>query len=502
MNTKFPEKAFLLAAGLGERLWPLTSAFPKPLLPLWNRPLIDHILDLLQENGVKEVVVNTHWQKEKLKQHLEALESDLIIHLSPEENIKGTGGALAAWRDFFSDAPFWVVNGDIAAEVDLSRFRDAFCSLPDLIGSCWVTRSRGPRTVEMDYAGRITCYRSPDAGLEGTFTFCGVQLLSPEIFLYLPQSPFFSLVDVYENAMQNNHFIKGVDIDDSYWNDAGTLERYRDIHRETRHLALSGKPGGGFYNPKFDLQTGGGENFFCVGAGVTVSADVTGEDSIVSGNTVLDEHTALKNSVVLGGKLAGIVRNACCIGGEYVTEKGVLQCAEALKWKLSDSAFEFIGRRGSNRSFWRGYNSEERIVIVIDHGGRADNTRYGPHTELLKELNVPVPELFYMSDDFKVLALEDMGGVCLADKIKRTSEKTEELYRDVLKTVANFHLHVTREMDSRRNITIEPAFDADLYAWEHSLFEKYLLRSRFGYECLPDDVREELSGIAEELLRG
>ena len=197
MSNLHSRKAFLLAAGFGKRLRPLTSAAPKPLLPLWGRPLIDRIVELLKKSGVEEIVINAHWKATMLREHIDSAGYGIKVHFSPESEIRGTGGALRPWRDFFSDGPFWVVNADIAASLELSAIAGAFDSLPRLVGACWVSGNRGPRTVECDRAGRITCYRSMDPGIDGTYTFCGVQLLSPAIFDFIPDRNFSTLVEAY-----------------------------------------------------------------------------------------------------------------------------------------------------------------------------------------------------------------------------------------------------------------------------------------------------------------
>ena len=269
-----PTKALLLAAGFGKRLQPLTSAMPKPLMPLWNKALIDHVICMLRNHGVKQIVVNAHWLPVMLEEHLKSTDYGVDIQISHEKEILGTGGALAPWRDFFSDAPFWVVNGDIAASFDMNLLIQAFDSMPRLAGACWVTDRKGPRTVELDYAGRITCYRSPAPGIDGTYTFCGAQLLSPVIFDYIENNTFSTLVDAYEKAMFDNLFIKGVNIPESYWNDAGTIQRYREIHMETKRLALSDKPGGELYDPQGDRLRDSRSGFFCVGFDAEVASDV------------------------------------------------------------------------------------------------------------------------------------------------------------------------------------------------------------------------------------
>jgi N-acetyl-alpha-D-muramate 1-phosphate uridylyltransferase len=108
-----PATAMLLAAGLGTRMRPLTDRTPKPMLPLGGKALIDHALDRLTAAGVTTVVVNAHWQADRLKAHLAARQA-LPPHtiLRRETALLETGGGVKAALGLLGPAPFFVVNGD------------------------------------------------------------------------------------------------------------------------------------------------------------------------------------------------------------------------------------------------------------------------------------------------------------------------------------------------------------------------------------------------------
>ncbi len=104
--------AMLLAAGLGTRMRPLTERTAKPLLPLGGRPLLDHALDRLRDAGVETVVVNAHWQADRVAAHLDARADGPRTLLRREPALLDTGGSVAAALDLLGDGPFFVVNGD------------------------------------------------------------------------------------------------------------------------------------------------------------------------------------------------------------------------------------------------------------------------------------------------------------------------------------------------------------------------------------------------------
>lgn len=109
--------AFLLAAGLGTRLRPLTLTTPKPLLPVRGVPMLDHALAHLRSHGHEQVVVNAFWLAEQIVAWAAAKSGVTVVVESP--NILGTGGGLQAARHLLAER-FVVLNGDILSDVDLT----------------------------------------------------------------------------------------------------------------------------------------------------------------------------------------------------------------------------------------------------------------------------------------------------------------------------------------------------------------------------------------------
>ncbi len=226
--------AFVLCAGLGERLRPMTLATPKPLMPIWNRPLLAHTLEVLATWGIREVYLNAHWLPEQLEAFVAAYEGPLALHLLHEPVVLGTGGALRALAPHLKGRPFWLINGDVVFDFDPAPLVEAFHASGDF-AAAWLEPKRGPRTVEPDYAGRITCWASPTPGVEHTATFTGVSLLSPKVLEFLPQEKAVcSVVEAFNAAMYAGLFVRGVTEKGAYWNDAGTPEAYLQVHREVK----------------------------------------------------------------------------------------------------------------------------------------------------------------------------------------------------------------------------------------------------------------------------
>jgi MurNAc alpha-1-phosphate uridylyltransferase len=106
------EQAFILAAGYGKRLLPLTKHYPKPLIKLKNKPLIDHLIDPLHEINIKKIFINTHYLSEKLIEHLNK-RTDYKIFISQENNgILDTGGGIKQALGSKLDQPIYIINCD------------------------------------------------------------------------------------------------------------------------------------------------------------------------------------------------------------------------------------------------------------------------------------------------------------------------------------------------------------------------------------------------------
>lgn len=169
------ENAMVLAAGLGTRLRPLTDLTPKPLVPVGGRPMLDYVLDLLVECGVKRLSINVHHHAEQMEAYL-ASRSDLDILISDERHrLMNNGGGLVKGLTLLPPGPVLVMNADLfwvnepAGEAsNLTRLIKAFDpTVMDMLMLCApmdrTIGHNGTRDFHMDPAGRLTRYREGDA---------------------------------------------------------------------------------------------------------------------------------------------------------------------------------------------------------------------------------------------------------------------------------------------------------------------------------------------------
>lgn len=201
-----PRTAMLLAAGLGTRMRPLTDATAKALLPLKGKPLLDHALERLAAAGVERVIVNTHWQGERVASHLSTRAGPPTVEVRPETALQDTGGSVRDALDVLGPDPFYVVNGD-AFWLDgptpaLTRLAEAWRDALDAVllvhRGFQVAAEIGVGDFAVDPWGVV---RRPVELELVPYVFAGVQVLHPRLFAGAPAGP-FSMNVLWDRAIE------------------------------------------------------------------------------------------------------------------------------------------------------------------------------------------------------------------------------------------------------------------------------------------------------------
>ncbi|MEX0760664.1 MAG: nucleotidyltransferase family protein [Tistlia sp.] len=185
----------VLAAGLGQRMRPLTDERPKPMIAVNGAPMIDQLLDRLAEAGVEEAVVNLHHHAGQLRRHLEGRTRPRIL-FSEEETLLDTGGGVARALPQLGEAPFFVANGDVVwldgPDPALRRLAEAWD--PETMDALLLLQPgsgafgyEGPGDFRMDPAGRLT--RRAERKL-APFVYAGLHILAPRLFEDAPEGAF------------------------------------------------------------------------------------------------------------------------------------------------------------------------------------------------------------------------------------------------------------------------------------------------------------------------
>jgi MurNAc alpha-1-phosphate uridylyltransferase len=232
---------FVLAAGLGTRMRPVTDTRPKPLVEVAGKALLDHALDRAAEAGLSEAVVNVHWLPEQIEAHLARRTGAPRITVSDErEALLETGGGIRKALPLLGDAPFVVMNSDsfwLEGPVpNLSRLVAAWD--PARMDALLLV---APTTTSLGYEGAGDFVMEADGRLErrgerriAPFIYAGVAILTPGLFTGSPEGA-FSLNRLFDRAIEAGRLF-GMRLD-GQWLHVGTPDAIRAAEDRVRASA-------------------------------------------------------------------------------------------------------------------------------------------------------------------------------------------------------------------------------------------------------------------------
>lgn len=282
-------QAFLLAAGKGTRLRPLTLDLPKPLLPLAGRPLLGLFLDHLASLGVARVGINIHHLGGKVRRFLKEREGGPETVVFEEQGeIRGTGGGLGQAGPEFGHGPLLVLSPKVMFDFDLAgvvaAHRESGASV-----SMVLTDNPGYNRVLVQ-GERIIGFRddrpADPAGVR-RLAYTSVQVVEPAVFQYLPRSGTGDLIESYREMLRAGHAIRAHVLEPgSLWLNLATAADYLELHRAIlgrgRSFLGFSRPG-----PVAAEETAGladrarVEGFAYLGPGVRVGAGALVRDSVL-----------------------------------------------------------------------------------------------------------------------------------------------------------------------------------------------------------------------------
>ncbi len=228
---KGPERAMVMAAGLGTRMRPLTNDKPKPLVMVDGKTLIDHALDRLVAAGVTMAVVNIHYMADMVKAHL-AKRHDIEIRYSEETDaLLGTGGGVLKAMSYFNGEPFYVMNSDTVWVEGIGHALDRMVARwdPDAMDALLLMASmvtalgfEGAGDFNMDSDGRLSRVAEHRVS---PFAYPGVQIVHPRLFDGAPAGTFSTNL-MWDVAIEKGR-LYGVRLD-GVWIHVGTPEAVRE----------------------------------------------------------------------------------------------------------------------------------------------------------------------------------------------------------------------------------------------------------------------------------
>lgn len=221
-------KAFILGAGLGTRLKPLTDSLPKPLVPLYHEPMVNYALRHCQSAGITDFAINTHHIPQQWQEHYpENNYASSSIEFFHEEELLETGGGIKNIAPFIGSDPLLIYNGDILTDLDINALMKAHVESGDV--ATLALFPCGPNCNVAVEGDRITDMRNARGIHPGTHQFTGIYCISPEILELIPANEKISIVPAFLKLAEQGKLGAFVS-EDASWHDLGSREEYFAAH--------------------------------------------------------------------------------------------------------------------------------------------------------------------------------------------------------------------------------------------------------------------------------
>jgi len=333
-------KAVVMAGGFGTRIQPLTNSRPKPMLPIINKPMMEHTMMTLRDLGIKEFIVLLYFKPEIIKEYF-GDGSDFGIKISyvvPNDDY-GTAGAVKLAEELIGDENFIIISGDLVTDFDFQKIFD-YHKEKNAKLSITLTSVENPLEFGVVIAnadGKIEKFlEKPSWGEVFSDTInTGIYIIEPEILKYIPKNENYDFgKDLFPRLMK-----EGVELiagnAEGYWRDVGNPESYRDVYEDILNgrvnLKISGEktvfPDGVLYSEvpyEFDksIEIVGtvvlGKNVQ-LGSGVKLSNVVLGDNVSIGENSKI-RNTVMWNNVTVD---KNAMLDACVICNDNVIGKNV-----------------------------------------------------------------------------------------------------------------------------------------------------------------------------------
>lgn len=287
------KQAFILGAGLGNRLRPLTGRLPKPLVPLFHQPLAGWAVEACAGLGIERFAVNTHHLPDAWQGFAEGRD----VTFFHEPDLLETGGGLKNLETWMGGEPTLVHNGDIFSTMPLEKLVAAHevSGLPVTLA----LRSEGVANhIAIDESGKHVRDIHNMLGIaEGTHVFSGIYCVSPEFLAMIPAGEKISVIPAFLQLAKEGR-LGAIVLDEGVWLDLGDRESYLQAHRE---LSLSEN-----IHPTANIADEAVVERTVVGPGAVIDARAVVLDSViwpggrVSGSAVLDRCIVFSDAPVCG----------------------------------------------------------------------------------------------------------------------------------------------------------------------------------------------------------
>ncbi|TAN45229.1 MAG: hypothetical protein EPN22_04340 [Nitrospirae bacterium] len=467
--------AFVLAAGFGLRLRPITNRIPKPLIPIAGKPLLERILDKIRVSVSGEIGINLHYQKETLEGWLKS-SSFSNVKIFVEDEILGTGGALKNAGAFLSDKTFVVHNSDIFSDIDINRLI-AYHKRKGNLVTLAVHDFPKFNNLFLDEAGllkNVGLSRPEYSQNLVSRAFAGIAVYEPEFLRFLPQGV-SSVVDAWLTAASSGETIGVCDFTGAKWSDIGTPAAYASTVTDF-------------------LRTNGETVYLGPSTGICGNVEINGF-VIVENEGKIHEGAKLCNCLLLpGAKIEAKPYNNCIIGLDFELQ---LKEHEFLGMPENSESI-LIGSGGSDRNYFRQRGAGQSYVVMKAGDGDPDFERHLEYTRFFSSCGVSVPELISVDYARKEVIFEDLGDLSLYSWLKctRPAPDIERMYKKTMDVLIKIHTDASDRVDECPALASR-IFDYAYFRWETEYFIDRFVRGMRGIE--PENiaaVESELNKLA------
>jgi NDP-sugar pyrophosphorylase family protein len=312
-------KALILAGGFGTRLRPLTDRVPKSLLPICNRPFLEHQIRLLAEHGVNEATLLTGYLAEDFAPFAAQMRAQVGVQLdvSTEEKPLGTAGAVRSVLDRL-DGTTIVLNGDVLTDLNIGDVvafhKEKSASVTIVLTPVDDARPYG--LVPMDDGARVQAFLEKPKELVAGEINAGTYVLEPSVLEEVPADEFWQFEQqLFPSLLEQGAPIFGF-VSDSYWLDIGTPERFLQAHFDVLNGRARAMVDGTVMRDRTTLSdgttieppvllshapVGAGATLgplTSIGPGAHIGAGASVERSVVHAGAKIGEGASLRDSIV------------------------------------------------------------------------------------------------------------------------------------------------------------------------------------------------------------
>ncbi len=484
---------FILAAGLGERLRPITNHIPKPLLPLLGQPMLEKVLARVSSVDPQKIGINMHYKWELIEQWAAATPFRDRISLFHENRVLGTGGALKNAAPFLMGSAFIVHNADIISDLSLEQLIDEHFRMHNAV-TLAVHNASKYSNVWIDDYGQVLSVgstgRSADRAVRST-AFTGIAIYSPEFLDILPEGS-SNVVDAWLQASSAGLRIGTKDFTGCFWQDIGTPEAY--FNAVLHELKTEGEVI--YVHPETDCSR------IIVRSHAVVERNTVFQGSACINRSLLLPGTTVKTGESIDSKIAGpdyqidIKETDIMLNRSSVDIDNILILKNYYGDLADDLEISEIGAGGSDRTYFRVKDKHRTAVLMADSGPDIDYSRQMAYTGFFRKYDVPVPAVLREDADQRQVLFEDLGDLSLYSwlKCRKDPEHVIGMYKKVLEILVNLHTKVSQKVSECELLKLR-IFDYAHLRWETDYF-----LDRFVLGLMSEEA-EDRPGIITEFER-